>query len=48
MDNPDSTINTMRLAGYFPAGATKLDYSVADIPADRQRDLESIYGGVVS
>ena len=35
MPDLDSTINTMRLAGYFPAGASKLNYSVADIPADR-------------
>jgi GH18 family chitinase len=33
--DPDSTINTMRVAGYFPAGAKEFSYSVSDIPANR-------------
>jgi len=46
MANPDSTMNTKRLAGYFPAGASKLNYSVADIPADRLTHVIYAFAGI--
>ena len=46
MANPDSTINTKRLAGYFPTGASKLNYSVADIPADRLTHVIYAFAGI--
>ncbi|HXW14397.1 MAG TPA: glycoside hydrolase family 18 protein [Terriglobia bacterium] len=48
MANPNSTINTKRLAGYFPAGASQLNYSVADIPAERLTHLIYAFAGISS
>ena len=46
MANPDSAINRKRLVGYFPAGASKLNYSVADIPADRLTHVIYAFAGI--
>ncbi|MBV9264629.1 MAG: glycoside hydrolase family 18 protein [Acidobacteriaceae bacterium] len=46
MANPDSTTNTKLLAGYFPAGASKLNYGVADIPADRLTHVIYAFAGI--
>ena len=46
MAYPDSTINKKRLAGYFPAGASKLNFSVADVPADRLTHVIYAFAGI--
>ena len=46
MANPDSTINTKHLAGYFRAKASKFNYSVADIPAERLTHVIYAFAGI--
>jgi GH18 family chitinase len=44
--NLGSNTNTKRLVGYFPAGASKLNYSVADIPTDRLTHAIYAFAGI--